>query len=108
MPKHGALKTEQLDVAGVVGGIKHSRLHSSGFTWKKACARALKKQLYRAEQLARTNITYQIKYPNECRDITPGKCHPEAEKRILADHEKILQNSMVPTVERPKRLSKVG
>ncbi len=88
--------------------MKHSRLHSSGFNWQKATTRALKHQLYRAEKLARTNITYQLKYPNECRDNTSGKCHPEAEKRILEEHEKILKNSMVPVVDRPKRLSRVG
>ncbi len=93
-----------------MGGIKHSRLKSSGFNWKKATERALRKQLYRARVLSQTNVTYQIKYPNECKDYPDRaiKCHPEAYKRILEEHEKILKNSMVPIVDRPKRLSRVG
>ncbi len=84
------------------GGIKHSRLKSHGFTWKYATERALQHQYYRSIQLARTNIDYQVKYPNECKN------HQEAEKRLLKEHELILKNSLVPTVDRPMRMSKSG
>ncbi len=92
------------------GGMRHSRLKSRGFTWQYACERALKKQLYRSIHLARTNTDYQIKYPNECRDNPNGenKCHPEAEKRIIKEHAKILEKAIVPRVERPKRPSRVN
>jgi len=86
--------------------------YDRGFNWHKATHRALEKQLYRAIHLARTNIDYQIKYPNECRDNPTGKklehCHPEAQKRILKEHEKILMLAIVPDVDRPKRLNRVG
>ncbi len=82
------------------------------FNWKKATNRALEHQYQRAIAEARTNITYQVKYPNECRDNPDCKilhhCHPEAKKRILEEHEKILMTSTVPVVERPKRLNRVG
>ncbi len=91
------------------GAVKHFQ---RGFNWKKACQRSLEKQLYRAIHLARTNIDYQIKYPNECRDNPTSKilihCHPEAQKRILEEHEKILTLSIVPPVIRPERLNRVG
>ncbi len=103
------MKTAQ---SNVVGGMKHSRLKQRGFNWKKATDRALKHQLERAIHLARCNIDYQVKYPNECRQNAENRvlfeCHVEAHKRILECHEKILKNSLVPTVDRPKRLSKVG
>ncbi len=89
------------------GGMKNP---DRGFNWKKACDRALKKQYYRSIQLARTNSDYQVKYPNECRDNPDGKniCHPEAKKRLLEAHEKILRLSIVPSVERPKRMNRNG
>ncbi len=103
------MKTAQSNVAG---GMKHSRLKQRGFNWKKATDRALAHQYVRAIHLARCNPDYQIKYPNECRENSESKilaeCHVDAQKRILNEHEKILKNSLVPTVERPKRLSKVG
>ncbi len=96
----------------VSGGMKHSRLKQRGFNWKKATERALNHQLVRAIHLARCNPDYQIKYPSEVRENPESLllpcCSKEAEKRIIADHEKILKNSLVPTVDRPKRLSKVG
>ncbi len=83
-----------------------------GFTWKKACQRALDKKRYRAIQLARCNPDYKILHPNECRDNPENKilthCHPEAEKRILEEHEKMLKLAIVPPVERPQRLNKLG
>ncbi len=83
-----------------------------GFTWAKQCEKALQHKETRAIHLARTNPDYQMKYPNECRDNPEKKvltcCHPEATKRILEEHEKILRLSIVPDVERPKRLNRVG
>ncbi len=82
------------------------------FTWKLATARALKHQYQRAIDEARTNITYQVKYPNETRENPDHKvlhhCHAEAKKRLLENHEKILMSSTVPSVERPKRVNRVG
>ncbi len=82
------------------------------FNWKKATIRALEHKYQRSIAMARTNITYQIKYPNECRENSEHKilihCHPEAKKRILEEHEKILLSSTVPVVDRPKRLNRVG
>ncbi len=83
-----------------------------GFNWKTQCLKALEKQKYRAIHLARTNPDYQIKYPNECRSNPENKvllcCHPEAEKRILKEHEKILMRALVPDVDRPKRMNRIG
>ncbi len=74
-----------------------------------ATMRALKHQLVRSTQLRRINLDYQIKYPNECRDTTlqTSKCHPEAEKRIMHDHKKILEKALIPVVERPKRMNRL-
>ncbi len=92
--------------------IKHSRLENHPFTWPKATQRALKHALTRSIHLARTNTDYQIKHPNECRDNPDNKvlahCHPEAEKRIIKDQAKIIERAFQPSVERPKRLSRVG
>ncbi len=91
------------------GVVKHS---PRGFNWEKACKRALAKKQYRSIQLARTNPDYRMKYPNECRDNPECKvlteCHPEAQKRILEEHEKILQLAIVPPVDRPKRMNRLG
>ncbi len=91
-----------------VSGVKHSRLLTKSFNWKMATKRALDHQLYRSTKLRNTNIDYQIKYPHECRgDLPNNKCHPEAEKRILHDHKKILEKAQVPIVERPKRMNRL-
>ncbi len=94
------------DLTGTAGGIMKSR----GFTWEKQCEKAYQHQLERAIHLARTNPDYQIKYPNECRENPERKllkcCHPEAQKRILEKHEKILALAIVPIVDRPKRLNR--
>ncbi len=91
------------------GGVNY---YQRGFNWPKAISKALEKKKYRSIQLARINKDYQIKYPNECRDNPDGKivihCHPEAEKRILKEHEKMLRLAIVPTVDRPKRLNRLG
>ncbi len=85
---------------------------NKGFNWKSQCEKALKHKLQRTIDLARINITYQTKYPNEVRDNPEGKLttkpHPEAYKRILEEHEKCLHNAIVPTVIRPARLSRVA
>ncbi len=81
------------------------------FTWEKATQRALKHQLVRSIALARCNLDYQIKYPNECRENPEHnvlkECHPEAKKRILTKHELLLKLAIVPPVDRPKRLNRV-
>ncbi len=93
-------------------GVKHSRLISSGFNWRKATDRALDTRLRRAISLARCNPDYQLKYPNECRDNPTNEyvrhCHPEAEKRIIKEHMIILRKSLVPQVEKPVRFNRVG
>ncbi len=80
--------------------------------WEICVKRALKHKLYRAIHLARTNPDYMIKYPNETRGNPDKKvllhCHKEAEKRIIEEHEKMIKLSIVPIVERPKRLNRVG
>ncbi len=80
--------------------------------WQIHCEKALKKKLYRAIHLARTNPDYQIKHPSECRENPENKvllcCHPEAEKRILKEHETTLRLAVMPTVDRPARLNRVG
>ncbi len=109
---HHSEPEAQIIPQSVAGGMKHSRLKQRGFNWKKATTRALQHQLTRAIHLARCNPDYQIKYPNECRDNPESKilaeCHVDAQKRIIDSHEKILKNSVVPVVDRPKRFSKVG
>ncbi len=97
----------EADLTGTSGGD-----YPKYFTWKKHCDKALKHAENRAIHLARCNPDYQIKYPNECRDNPENKvlpcCHPEAKKRLLEKHEKILQLAIVPPVDRPKRLSRLG
>jgi len=82
------------------------------FNWKMATKRALELQLRRSISLATCNPDYKIQYPNECRDNPENKlthnCHPEAEKRLLKDHQAILAKSLVPTVERPQRMNRLG
>ncbi len=81
-------------------------------SWHHCCKRALEHKLTRAIHLARTNIDYQTKYPNETRDNPEKKvlnhCHIEAKKRIIIEYEKILTNAQIPLVDRPKRLNRNG
>ncbi len=74
--------------------------------------RALKKQLYRAIHLCRTNPDYQLKYPQEVKQNPSKKLlrvpTQEAVKRINHEYEVRVRNNIVPTVERPKRLNRVG
>ncbi len=78
--------------------------------WEHRKAEAIKTQLRRAINLARTNPDYQMKHPNECRDNPSHKiltqCHPEAKKRIIQEMTKKHHNAEMPTVERPKRLNR--
>ncbi len=78
--------------------------------WEHRKKVAIDTQLRRAIHLARCNIDYQVKHPNECRDNPEHKllkkCHPEAEKRIRKDMEKLQARAEMPTVERPKRLNR--
>ncbi len=111
MLKHNHSEPDaQADTHSVSGGMNHSI--TLGFNWEKATKRALEKKLYRAIHLARTNLDYQITYPSECRENSEKKilscCHPEAKKRITHDHLKILQLSVVPAVDRPKRMNRNG
>ncbi len=80
--------------------------------WPYCITRALQHKKYRAIHLARTNIDYQIQHPNETRDNPEKKvlthCHKEAEKRIIEEHEKMIRLAIIPTVERPKRLNRLG
>ncbi len=90
------------------GGV----MKSAGFTWPKQIKKAQAKAEYRAIQLARTNITYQMEHPSELRENPENKvltcCHPEAAKRIAEKFLKIKQSSKVPLWEQPKRLNRVG
>ncbi len=81
-----------------------------GFNWPIQRQKALKHQFQRSIDLARTNIDYQVEFPNECRDNPDHKntCHPEAKKRLIKKHEKILANAVVPPVDRPTRLNRLG
>ncbi len=81
-------------------------------SWKHCIERALKHQMYRSIHLSRTNPDYKLKYPAEVAKnperkllLSPNK---EAEKRILHEHEVRIRNNIVPAVERPKRLNRVG
>ncbi len=99
--KNHSVPAEELHTAPSGGVMNHS---NKGFNWEKARNRALAHMLYRAIHLARTNPDYRIQHPNECRDNPECKvlqhCHPEAEKRIHKEHEKILALAVVPSVER--------
>jgi len=66
--------------------------------------------LYRAIHLARNNVDYRIKYPNEARDNPNSEirkeCHKEAHIRILKDHKHMLEHNITPTVDRPHRFNR--
>ncbi len=81
-------------------------------SWHHCIERALKKQLYRSIHLSRTNPDYKLKHPAEVASnpekkllLSPSK---EAEKRIKREHEVRVRNNIVPAVERPKRLNRIG
>ncbi len=81
-----------------------------GFNWQMATARALKHALYRETRKLQINPDTRIAYPNECRttNLDSHECHPETKKRILKKHISTLEKSMVPIVERPRRMNKNG
>ncbi len=76
-------------------------------SWHHSLHRALKKQLYRAIHLARTNEDYQRKYPSEVRanpkSLVLRECHPEARKRIEKKHDLLCKRTFVTPVDRPER-----
>ncbi len=74
--------------------------------WHKYEHKHLEKMLYRSIHL-RNNIDYQIRFPNECKNVQDGQVHPEAKIRILKEHQHQLERSQVPTTERPVRLNRV-
>ncbi len=80
------------------------------FSWPVALQRALAKKKTRDISLKTCNPDHQIKYPNECRDNPEHKllhqCHPEAEKRIEHDFKVAIQKTIVPVVDRPKRMNR--
>ncbi len=81
-------------------------------SWKHSLDRALEKQLYRSIHLCRTNPDYRLSFPAEVAKNPNRKVllepNPEAKKRILHEHEVRIRNNLMPTVERPKRLNRVG
>ncbi len=77
--------------------------------WNHCLKRAEKHQLYRAVILARVNPDYRMMYPAEARNsenITQTKMNIEAVKRIEHDHQVRKKLSLVPIVDRPKRLNR--
>ncbi len=79
--------------------------------WHKYEHKHLEKMLYRAIHLARNNLDYRLKYPNEARDNPKlevrKECHKEAHIRILKEHQHQLERAKVPTTIRPTRLNRV-
>ncbi len=86
-------------------------VHASGKPtsfWGKHIHKALEKQLYRSTRL-RLNIDYQIKYPNECKNIkSPTDIHPDAKLRILKAHRQLCAQAEVPHWDAPQRLNRNG
>ncbi len=80
--------------------------------WKHSQDAALKKALYRSIHLCRTNIDYRTRYPSEAKanpkNLILLEPHPEAVKRITHDYMVRIRNAFQPSVERPKRLNKIG
>ncbi len=78
--------------------------------WEKHREKGLNKRLQRSIHQARTNIDYQIKHPNEkpASGQIKKEPHADAKKRIQDQQIKILKNSNVPTIVRPKRINKIG
>ncbi len=86
--------------------------HDNPTFWHKYEHKHLEKMLYRAIHLARNNLDYRNKYPNEARDNPKleirKECHPEAKIRILKEHVKCLEKAKVPIPVRPARFNRVG
>ncbi len=85
--------------------------HSSGGLpisfWGKHIHKALEKQLYRSTRL-RLNTDYQIKYPNECKNVKGQEIHPDAKLRILKDHKKVCQHAQTPNWDIKPRMNRNG
>ncbi len=75
--------------------------------WHKYEHKHLDKMIYRSIHL-RNNSDYRIRYPNECKNVTPNQVHPDAKIRILKEHMQCLERARVPTVERPTRMNRNG
>ncbi len=86
------------------------RREQAGFSWPKAQKVALEKALYRTTVLRTCNPDYQIKYPNECRNLqscdVKTHVHPEAKKRIIHDQQVRIRKVTPPIVVRPVRLNR--
>jgi len=89
--------------------FRATRLKEQGFTWHKEQSHALEKLLFNTI-LLRANPDYQIKYPNECRNLsscdTKTHVHPDAKKRITHDFQKKIKQITPPTIDRPVRLNR--
>ncbi len=75
-------------------------------SWKHCKERALKKKLYRAKIMIKTNPWYSLKYPNERRAAEKGD-YTEQIIRVKKDYSSYLKFVEVPKVIRPERLSRV-
>ena len=75
--------------------------------WHKYEHRHLDKLLYRSIHL-RLNKDYQIRYPNECKNVKTGEIHPEAKLRIMKEHSHQLERAQTPSVIRPERMNRIG
>ncbi len=62
--------------------------------------------------MSRTNPDYRLSFPAEVAKNPSRKvllvANPEAQKRILHEHEVRIRNNIMPTVDRPKRFNRVG
>jgi len=79
------------------------------FSWKLYRKKALLKKLERSIDLTRCNPDYQIAHPKECQDNPDHKriCHPDAIARIEHQHQKIVNNSIIPQIKRPRRFNRL-
>ncbi len=89
--------------------LRATRTAQAGFSWHKVQANALTK-LLQISILLRNNPDYQIKYPNECRNLNScdvkTHVHPDAKKRIVHDFQKKILAITPPTIQRPVRLNR--
>ncbi len=75
--------------------------------WVKRKRIAIESKIQTAEhKQSNHDPEYLSKFPNECRNHTKGTCHPEAVKRITKEMMQKQHNSIIPTVDRPKRLNR--
>ncbi len=78
--------------------------------WVRRKRIAIETQYERAINAARCNPDYQRKYPQEHKSNPECKilkaCHPDAKKRIEKEMLIKQRSSVIPTVERPKRMNR--